>query len=175
MLTQKVILVDKYDHALGEMEKMEAHEKGILHRAFSIFIFNAKGELLLQQRAKKKYHGGGLWTNSCCSHPQWNEDIKESAVRRLQFEMGLLCELQHAFSFIYHTPVENGLIEHEYDHVYIGYSNENPIVNVEEVENFKWISMTQLKKDMNAFPEQFTFWFKQCVDSVIDKNLLRTL
>ena len=113
----KVVLVDEQDHALGEMDKMEAHEKGMLHRAFSIFIFNSERQMLIHQRAQHKYHGGGLWTNACCSHPQWGEEIKASASQRLAYEMGLKCDIDHLFSFMYHTPVENNLIEHEYDHV----------------------------------------------------------
>jgi len=167
MKRNKVILVDEQDHVVGEMDKMEAHEKGILHRAFSIFIFNSKGQMLIHQRANEKYHGGGLWTNACCSHPQLDEDIEESAKERLQFEMGLQCELKRVFSFIYHTPVENNLIEHEYDHVLVGYTDREPVPNVNEVMNYKWIDRLDLLQQIAAEPDAFTYWFRIALPQII--------
>ena len=167
MKRNKVILVDEQDHVVGEMDKMEAHEKGILHRAFSIFIFNSKGQMLIHQRANEKYHGGGLWTNACCSHPQLDEDIKESAEQRLQFEMGLQCDLKRVFAFIYHTPVENNLIEHEYDHVLVGYTDREPVPNVNEVMNYKWIDRLDLLQQIAAEPDAFTYWFRIALPQII--------
>lgn len=167
MERNKVVLVDENDQPIGEMDKMEAHEKGILHRAFSIFILNSKGEMLIHQRANKKYHGGGLWTNACCSHPQWGEDIKESAEQRLQFEMGLQCNLKKVFAFVYHTPVENDLIEHEYDHVLVGYTDLLPIPNADEVENYQWIERSDLLKKVTDQPDLFTYWFRMALPRII--------
>src|SRR5690606_8032161 len=147
MSRNKVILVDENDKVIGEMDKLEAHQKGVLHRAFSVFIFNEKGDMLIHQRADSKYHGGGLWSNACCSHPQLNENVKESAEERLKFEMGIECDLTHKFSFIYNTPVENNLIEHEFDHVFSGTVTTNPNPNAEEVKAFKWITIANLQKE----------------------------
>lgn len=163
MLRDKVILVDQNDLEVGTIDKMEAHIKGMLHRAFSIFLFNSKKEMLIHQRAAGKYHGGGLWTNACCSHPQPGEELKASAMERLYFEMGLQCDLQKAFSFIYHAPVENSLIEHEYDHVYIGFTDDTPIPNPEEVQDYRWISTPDLKREIATEPDKFTFWFKKAI------------
>ena len=164
----KVVLVDQHDKAIGEMDKIEAHQKGFLHRAFSIFLFNNKGEMLIHQRAKHKYHGAGLWTNACCSHPQLGEDIKLSAMERLQFEMGIQCNIEKVFSFIYNTSVENNLIEHEFDHVFIGYTDAAPKPNVEEVQSFKWIDTTILSKDIQEHPDQYTYWFKMVFSKILD-------
>ena len=164
----KVVLVDENDCALGEMDKMEAHKIGKLHRAFSVFIFNHNGEMLLHQRADKKYHGAGLWTNACCSHPQWDEDIEESAMERLQYEMGLECELKKLFSFSYNEKVENGLIENEFDHVFIGFTSENPILNKDEVESFKWVSTESLENDIESNPKRYTSWFKMALPKVLN-------
>lgn len=165
----KVVLVDEQDHALGEMDKMEAHQKGILHRAFSIFIFNHERQMLIHQRAQHKYHGGGLWTNACCSHPQWGEEIKASALQRLAYEMGLKCDIDHLFSFTYHTPVENNLIEHEYDYVFMGYTDDQPDFNPDEVQNYQWISKTDLLKQIAEQPEKFTYWFRMAVPQIMDQ------
>lgn len=167
MVRNKVVLVDEQDRALSEMDKMDAHKIGALHRAFSIFIFNSNGEMLIHQRANHKYHGGGLWTNACCSHPQWDEDVEESAKERLQFEMGLQCELKRVFSFIYHTPVENSLIEHEYDHVLVGYTDREPVPNVNEVMNYKWIDRLDLLQQIAAEPDAFTYWFRIALPQII--------
>ncbi len=166
MNNEYVILVDEHDNDIGVMEKMQAHEKGLLHRAFSIFIFNSHQQLLLQQRAISKYHSGGLWTNTCCSHPRPNETIKDAANRRLFEEMGMTCELTIKTNFIYKTPFENGLIEHELDYVLIGNSNSNPIINTTEVENFKWLSIDDIKKDVELNPHSYTSWFKIALHNV---------
>lgn len=167
MLRDKVVLVDINDNAIGTMDKLEAHQKGKLHRAFSVFLFNSKGEMLLQQRASDKYHGGGLWTNACCSHPQLGEDIQSSALERLNYEMGLSCPIKEVFSFIYHAPVENGLIEHEYDHVYIGFTDAQPTPHPYEVQDYRWVAPDNLEKEMQEHPEIFTYWFKKAFRDVM--------
>jgi len=159
-LEEKVILVSEVDEQLGLMAKMEAHEKGILHRAFSVFIFNKKGELLLQQRALDKYHSPGLWTNTCCSHQRDGESNIEAGKRRLQEEMGFNCDLKELFWFVYKASFDNGLTEHELDHVMIGYYEDDPIVNLEEAAAFKWMPLEDVKKDMQLQPELYTEWFK---------------
>lgn len=167
MERNKVVLVDELDHALGEMDKMEAHINGSLHRAFSVFLFNSKGQMLIHQRALQKYHGGGLWTNACCSHPQWDEDIQKSAEQRLQFEMGIKCQLKKVFSFVYHTKVENDLIEHEYDHVLVGYSDAKPILNTDEVRDYKWMDSLELLRKIVEQPDIFTYWFRMALPRVL--------
>ncbi len=154
-----VILVDENDLPLQVMDKMEAHEKALLHRAFSVFVFNDQKELMMQQRAESKYHSPLLWTNTCCSHQKLNESNIEAGKRRLREEMGFECELEEKFSFIYNAPFDNGLTEHELDHVMVGYYNENPIINRSEVESFKWCSLNEIEKDMKKHPENYTVWF----------------
>lgn len=160
MTMEHVILVNEQDEKVGLMEKIEAHEKALLHRAFSVFTFNDKGELLLQQRAAHKYHSPLLWTNTCCSHQRDGETNIEAGKRRLQEEMGFVCELEELFSFIYKAPFDNGLTEHELDHVMVGHYNENPVVNPDEVEAFKWMTVSDVKNDMDENPEDYTAWFK---------------
>ncbi|WP_020528072.1 isopentenyl-diphosphate Delta-isomerase [Flexithrix dorotheae] len=155
-----VICVDKQNNEIGEMSKKEVHEKGILHRAFSIFIFNSKGQLLLQQRAKDKYHSGGLWTNTCCSHPAPGENTLEAANRRLMEEMGMHTHLEHVFDFTYTAHFENGLIENEYDHVFFGFTDELPSINKEEVENWKLVNFDELDLEISENSNHFTAWFK---------------
>ncbi len=155
-----VILVDEQDNQIGLMPKMEAHKKAVLHRAFSVFIFNDRDELLLQQRAAHKYHSPNLWTNTCCSHQREGETNLEAGKRRLQEEMGMTCDLTEKFHFIYKAPFDNGLTEHELDHVLVGYSSENPIINKEEVANFKWMSINSIKNDIFENPNHYTEWFK---------------
>lgn len=155
-----VVLVDRNDNQIGLMEKQAAHIEPHLHRAFSVFIFNSKGELLLQQRALSKYHSPGLWTNTCCSHPRDGETVAEAASRRLLEEMGMQCELHEVYSFIYMAPVGQGLTEHEFDHVLIGQTDATPNINVEEVESWKYLSLNDLQKDIALFPELYTEWFK---------------
>ena len=166
MVLEYVVLVDEQDNDIGVMEKLQAHREGKLHRAFSVFIFNDKDELLLQQRAMHKYHSAGLWTNTCCSHPRPNETIKDAANRRLFEEMGIACDLSIKTSFIYKTPFDNGLTEHELDYVLIGKCNADPVINTEEVERFKWQSIDSIKKDMALNPENYTSWFKIALEKV---------
>jgi isopentenyl-diphosphate delta-isomerase len=162
-----VILVDEQDNEIGVMEKLRAHELGKLHRAFSVFIFNDKKELLLQQRAINKYHSGGLWTNTCCSHPSPNETIKDAAIRRLYEEMGMTCDLKIINNFIYKTEFENGLIEHEFDYILTGISNSTPQINKTEVETYKWQQISEIQNDINLNPNQFTTWFKIAIQKAI--------
>ena len=155
-----VILVDENDHPLGTMEKIEAHEKAVLHRAFSVFIYNSKNELMLQQRALTKYHTPGLWTNTCCSHQKLDESNIEAGKRRLQEEMGFTTDLKETISFIYKAPFENGLTEHEYDYILVGEYNEAPQPNPEEVHDWKWMKLDDVAADIKKHPEHYTEWFK---------------
>lgn len=164
MKEEQVILVDKNDEPIGLMNKLEAHEKAVLHRAFSVFILNYKNEVMLQQRAHHKYHSPLLWTNTCCSHQRAGETNIEAGKRRLQEEMGFTTELKELFHFIYKAPFDNGLTEHELDHVMIGYYNETPIINNDEVENWKWMKIEAIKEDMIQNPEIYTVWFKIIFD-----------
>lgn len=157
-----LILVDRLDREIGIGEKMTVHRSGQLHRAFSIFVLNGKGEILLQQRALDKYHSGGLWTNTCCSHPRPGEELIAAAHRRLQEEMGFDCELKELFSFIYYAKLEGGLIEHEYDHVLLGKFDGTPIINPCEVENWRWINAKTLAEEINHQPDRFTYWLCHC-------------
>ena len=169
-----IICVDKNDNEVGHIEKMDAHIKGLLHRALSIFIFNEKNELLLQKRYSRKYHSPGLWTNTCCTHPNKDESTDDAAIRRLQEEMGFSCDLKEVFSFMYYIKFDNDLIEHEFDHVYFGrYSNEISI-NPLEVEDYKWISLDNIKVDLKTNPDNYTFWFKYIIENhikEIEENL----
>ena len=160
MQEEKVVLVDEQDNEIGLMPKMEAHEKAVLHRAFSVFVLNKKGELMLQQRAGTKYHSPLLWTNTCCSHQRSGETSLEAGKRRLQEEMGFVTELKELFTFIYKAPFDNGLTEHELDHVLLGYYEQNPVINTEEVESWKWMSLSSIAKDMVDSPQTYTAWFK---------------
>lgn len=159
-MEEQVVLVDENDQQIGLMPKMEAHEKAILHRAFSVFTFNKKGELLLQQRAKSKYHSPLLWTNTCCSHQREGETNIEAGKRRLEEEMGFSTELKEVFSFIYKAPFDNGLTEHELDHVMVGYFDGTPKINREEVDNYKWMNLEDVKVDIENNPDIYTAWFK---------------
>tara|TARA_B100000989_G_scaffold43231_1_gene27535 strand:+ start:145 stop:663 length:519 start_codon:yes stop_codon:yes gene_type:complete len=169
---EKVILVDKLDNPIGEMEKQEAHVKGLLHRAFSIFIFNDKEEILLHQRAHHKYHSGGLWTNTCCSHPRPGEHIHDAANRRLVEEMGMVCTLKEQFSFIYKAKLDNDLFEHELDHVFFGKSSEKPVLNKDEVADYKYLSIKSIQQDLIDNPGRYTAWFKICFDEVVQNYRL---
>ncbi len=165
---ESVILVDENDEQVGTMPKMEAHEKALLHRAFSVFIMNDNGETLLQQRASNKYHSPLLWTNTCCSHQREGESNIEAGKRRLKEEMGFETELRELFSFIYKAPFDNGLTEHELDHVMLGYYNEPPSINKEEVADWKWMLPQDIKKDMAENPANYTAWFKIIFDKFYD-------
>lgn len=167
-MTEYVVLVDELDNNVGLMEKMEAHINPTLHRAFSIFIFNSKNEMLLQQRALSKYHTPGLWTNTCCSHPRDGESLHDATKRRLQEEMGMQCELKEAFSFIYKADVMQGLVEHEFDHVFIGTSDDLPIINKDEVESFRYDTVENIKADIERNPQNYTAWFKIAFDKLIE-------
>ena len=168
MKEEVVILVNENDEQIGLMPKMEAHEKAVLHRAFSVFVFNNKNQLMLQQRAANKYHSLLLWTNTCCSHQRNGETNIEAGKRRLQEEMGFVCELEEKTSFIYKAPFDNGLTEHELDHIMVGYYNENPIINKEEVESFKFMTVEEVKHDMTVNPKLYTAWFKIIFEKFYD-------
>jgi len=165
-MEEQIILVDDNDNEIGTMEKQEAHLKGKLHRAISVFIFNSKGDLLLQQRAISKYHSGGLWSNACCTHPRKGESTEKAAKRRLVEEMGMRCDLNFRFSFIYRAELTNGLIEHEFDHVYFGESDDEPILNAEEAENFKYENIYTLISNVKKNGSEYTEWFKICLEEV---------
>lgn len=156
----EVILVDANDNAIGTMEKMEAHEKGLLHRAFSVLIFNSKRELLIQKRASTKYHSGGLWTNTCCSHPTPQESIEQAAKRRLKEEMGIEAEPAFTYKFIYKTDLDKNLIEYEVDHVLTAQFDGEPKVNENEVEDWKYVGLKELQRDAQDNPHLYTEWFK---------------
>ena len=160
MTEELVILVDENDNKVGLMPKMEAHEKALLHRAFSVFVFNDKNELMLQQRAEHKYHTPGLWTNTCCSHQRDGETNLQAGKRRLQEEMGFVTDLEEKTSFIYKAPFDNGLTEHEFDHIMVGYYIGEPNINPDEVANWKWMSLEDIKSDMAINPDIYTAWFK---------------
>ncbi|MGB5419093.1 isopentenyl-diphosphate Delta-isomerase [Algibacter sp.] len=164
MKEEKVILVNEKDEQIGLMSKMEAHEKAVLHRAFSVFIFNDKNELMLQQRAMNKYHSPGLWTNTCCSHQRDGETNIQAGKRRLQEEMGFVADLKESISFIYKAPFDNGLTEHEFDHVLIGNYENEPIINLEEVASWKWMPLENVKTNISLHPELYTAWFKVIFD-----------
>lgn len=168
MTQEQVILVDTNDKVVGYEEKLKAHQQGLLHRAFSIFIFNDKGELLLQRRAMHKYHSAGLWTNTCCSHQRPGEETINAAQRRLKEEMGMECEMKPLFSFIYRTDFENGLIEHELDHVLTGICNDNPLPDAEEVMEWEWVNTGVLLQKTHTYPEHYTYWFRQLLPRVLD-------
>jgi isopentenyl-diphosphate delta-isomerase len=159
-MEEQVVLVDKNDNQIGLMPKMEAHEKAVLHRAFSVFIFNKKGELMLQQRAAHKYHSPLLWTNTCCSHQRDGETNLGAGKRRLQEEMGFVTDLKEVFSFIYKAPFDNGLTEHELDHVLIGFFDDAPEINKVEAEGYKWMLLADVKSDIEKNPAMYTEWFK---------------
>lgn len=172
---ENVILVDEFDNEIGSMEKMEAHRKGMLHRAFSVFLFNTEGKLLIQQRALTKYHSPGLWTNTCCSHPRPNEPMENAVKRRLHEELGLDCRSQFVFKFQYRAVIDNQLIEHEMDHVYVGTSIEEPIMNREEVHSWKFARLQDLHDELTTRPESFTTWFKMILAHKEFKSFVGTL
>lgn len=177
MKEEHVVLVNERDEVLGTMPKMEAHEKGVLHRAFSVFILNKMGEIMLQQRAGDKYHSPLLWTNTCCSHQREGESNIEAGKRRLMEEMGFSTELKELFSFIYKAPFDNGLTEHELDHVMIGYYENSPVVNEEEVADWTWSKPEDIKQDMMVNPQRYTAWFKiifeRFYDHILENQLKR--
>ena len=162
-----LILVDENDNPQGKLENLLVHQQGLLHRAFSVYIFNTKGELLLQQRADEKYHSAGLWTNTCCSHPRFGEEVADAIERRLMEEMGMSCTTNFAFNFIYKAIFDNGLTEYEFDHVYVGISDVQPIPEVSEVKNWKYVDLQKLQEDILLHPQQYTEWMKISLPNVI--------
>jgi isopentenyl-diphosphate delta-isomerase len=171
-MPEYVVLVDNKDNQIGLMEKQAAHVNPTLHRAFSIFIFNSKGEMLLQQRALTKYHTPGLWTNTCCSHPRDGESLQQATKRRLMEEMGMECDLKEVFSFIYKADVMQGLIEHEFDHVFVGTTDVTPIINREEVESYKYETIENIKKDIEKNPANYTAWFKIAFAKLAENHII---
>jgi isopentenyl-diphosphate delta-isomerase len=171
-MEEKVILVDENDKQVGTEEKLKAHQKGLLHRAFSIFIFNSQGEMLIHERAKTKYHSGGLWTNACCSHPREGETIEQAAHRRLQEEFGFACPLKEVFSFTYKAELDHGLTEHEFDHVLVG-KYDGPIEkpNPEEIDNWCYIRMQDLQDELADRGHLFTVWFKIAVAEALKRGI----
>ena len=170
-MEEQVILVNEHDTPIGLMGKLEAHQKALLHRAFSVFILNDKGEIMLQQRATSKYHSPNLWTNTCCSHPRQGETTIEAGKRRLQEEMGFVTELTDILSFIYKAPFDNGLTEHELDHILIGYYNAPPTINPEEVADWRWELPEKIKEDIAKHPHRYTEWFKIIFDKFLHQVL----
>lgn len=157
---EMIILVDEQDNQVGTMEKIEAHEKALLHRAFSVFIFNDKGEVMLHRRAAHKYHCAGLWTNTCCSHPREGEATIDGAQRRLQEEMGFTVPLKKIGDFVYHVDFDNGLSEHEFDHVFVGHYNDDPILNEDETDAWEWRRLDEIQEEITLKPNKYTPWFK---------------
>jgi isopentenyl-diphosphate delta-isomerase len=166
-MNELITLVDQNDVSLGPIEKLEAHKKGLLHRAFSVFIFNSKGELLIQQRADGKYHSAGLWTNTCCSHPNYNETTTDAIRRRMKEEIGMVADVEFKFKFTYKAVFENQLTEYEVDHVYFGFSDDSPIINPDEVKDWNYIKMEDLQKELNNHPENYTRWLIICFPDVL--------
>lgn len=166
MNPNEVIAVNENDEVVGFVEKMEAHRKGILHRAISVLVFNENNEWLLQQRAAHKYHSGLLWSNTACTHPMQNENTIDAATRRLNEEMGMESELEKKFSFVYRAELDGDMVEHELDHVFFGVSNNQPEINKEEVASYRYVSTEDLQTEINMFPDQFTEWFKMLFERV---------
>lgn len=167
-MKEQLILVDEQDNETGTLDKLSVHEKGLLHRAFSVFVFNSKSELLLQQRADGKYHSGGLWSNTCCSHPIMGEEVLKTIQRRIKDEMGIQCEAEFKFKFIYKMAFENGLTEHELDYVYFARSDETPRPNPEEVKGWKYINLQELINNISSEPQDYSVWLKVCLPDVMD-------
>lgn len=165
--TEHIILVDEHDNEVGTMEKLEAHQCGALHRAFSIFLFHPDGRLLMQQRAQHKYHSGGLWTNTCCSHPRPGEETHAAAIRRLKEEMGMECDLTFLNSFVYKATFPNDLTEYEYDHVFVGVTDKEPVLNPEEASDWKWITPKELQESMRQSPEHYSVWLHIALPDVL--------
>ena len=166
-MVERVVCVDADDRCIGSEEKLKAHREGLLHRAFSVFLFNAKGELLLQRRALEKYHSAGLWTNTCCSHPRLDEDVEAAAVRRLGEEMGIACPLRKAFSFIYRAEVAPGLVEHELDHVFVGRFDGAAQPDPSEVMEVRWLDPAALRREVASAPGAYSAWFRISIERVL--------
>lgn len=171
--TNKVVLVDDDGNRIGECEKMRAHLEGKHHLAFSVFLFDLDGRWLLQKRAEDKYHSGGLWSNTCCSHPGPGEDLHEAAMKRLQQEMGIECEISEAFVFTYRAELDGGLVEHETDQVFIGEFDGDPVPNPAEASDWKWVDTDSLQRDIAENPESYSAWFRICHKQVMDRREAR--
>lgn len=170
-MKEHVILVDENDNPLGEMEKMEAHRKALLHRAVSVFLFNNDNKLLLQKRAFGKYHSPGLWTNTACTHPYVNESNEEAVIRRLKEEMGISVDgVRKLFDFIYKESFENGLTEYELDHVFVGFSDELPVCDSNEVSDFDYVDLDEVLERVKSSPNDFTVWFKAIIERVVSET-----
>jgi isopentenyl-diphosphate Delta-isomerase len=165
-MEDQVILVDRHDNPIGTAGKLAAHQSGRLHRALSVFVFDPSGRLLLQRRAATKYHSGGLWSNTCCSHSRPGERTAAAAQRRLREEMGMECELTEEFSFVYRAELGNGLIEHEYDHVFFGFHGGEPVLDPNEADDARWVDLHDLAEEVRRRPEAYTFWLAVCLDKV---------
>lgn len=174
-MTESVILVDRRDRKVGVAEKMKAHRVGMLHRAFSAFVFNRRGEMLLQRRALHKYHSGGLWTNACCSHPRPGESVAEASSRRLFEEMGFRCPLEKAFHFIYRVRLDNDLIEHEFDHVLVGEYDREVTPDPREVMDYRWLSLEAVRREIREDPESYTAWFRIALPRALQYQAEREL
>lgn len=172
ILEDQLILVDNTDSPIGTMGKMETHEKGLLHRAFSIIAVNDKGEIMLQQRAMTKYHSGGLWTNTCCGHPRDGEDLMAAAHRRLGEEMGFDCQLSEIFTCTYQAQLNKGLQEHEFLHVCTGIYTNAPHINPEEADDWKWMSPKAIIADIAVHPDHYTFWFKEVMRQIQTRDIV---
>lgn len=169
-MPEKIILIDEKDNVIGSEKKLAVHQNGLRHRAFSIYIFNRQGQMLIQQRAFDKYHSGGLWSNSCCSHQRENEELENAIHRRLEEELGFDCKLEEAFAYSYRVEFENGLIENELDHVFFGEYNGKVKPNRREVTDWKWIDLNHLEKKIRENPGQYSYWFKKSLKRVINKR-----
>ena len=174
-MIEEVILVDTEDNEIGLMEKMQAHREAKLHRAFSVFLLNDQNEILLQQRAIDKYHCGGMWTNTCCSHPRTGESLQDAVKRRLQEEMGIACNTKQVYNFIYKADVGGGLFEHEFDHVFFGEFSGTPKPDENEVSDWKYVAVETLTQDVEANPAKYTPWFKIILTEVLDKGILNEM
>lgn len=168
-MAERVILVDESDREVGTEDKERAHREGRLHRAFSVFVFNSRGEMLLQRRARGKYHSPGLWTNTCCSHPRPGESVAAAARRRLREEMGMECELRGAFPFLYRAELDGGMTEHEYDHVLVGECDRDPVPDADEVEEWAWVDPEALRSRVEEDPESYTYWFRIALPDLLDR------
>jgi isopentenyl-diphosphate delta-isomerase len=173
---EEVVLVDEKDRPVGRAEKLEAHSTPKLHRAFSVFVFDSSGRrLLLQKRAKAKYHSGGLWSNTCCSHPRPGESVESAARRRLKEEMGFDCEVTKVFDLVYYAELDNNLFEYEYDHVFLGWYDGSPAPDAGEVEDWKWVEVEELKEDLRERPQSYTYWLKASFGELLQKLSSQTM
>ncbi|QSE96045.1 isopentenyl-diphosphate Delta-isomerase [Fulvivirga lutea] len=167
---EEVVLVNPKDDEVGTMEKMEAHLNGVLHRAFSVLVYNSEGQMLLQKRAQSKYHSGGLWTNACCSHPKPGEDNAAAAKRRLIEELGINADPEYLYKFIYKAKLDNNLTEHEYDHVFTCITDQQPHLNKAEAEDYKYVDMKELFENIDANPDEYTFWFRMIAENLKNRS-----